>query len=91
MDIPKFSQYYDQQILPTFTENVPQQVLETHNNIPMKLCMATLAVTSLTATSIQRAVEISGRESDFFIFDPTDFDIQFGGMPHPNEFITIRL
>ena len=85
MDIPKFSEYYTQQILPHFTQDVPQQVVETHNSIPMELCMATLAVTSLTATSIQRAVEISARERDFLIFDPTDFDIQYGGMPHPND------
>ena len=85
MDIPKFSKYYDRQILHHFTQDIPNQVTETHNAIPMELCMATLAITTLSATSVQRAVEIAARERDYFIIDPTDFDLQYGGMPHPND------
>lgn len=85
MDIPKFNKYYKEQVLTHFTQNVPKEVLETRNSIPMELCMATLAITTLTATSIQRAVEIAAINKDFFIIEPTEFDLMFGGMPHPND------
>lgn len=49
---------YHQQILPEFTNNIPKNVLKWKKSVSMAICLTVLLVTSLTATSIQRATEL---------------------------------
>ncbi|KKK47095.1 hypothetical protein LCGC14_3158650, partial [marine sediment metagenome] len=55
--VEKIEEFYNSQILPNFTNNLPKQVDEYHRAVPMEIAMSTLLVTSLTGSSIQFGIE----------------------------------
>jgi hypothetical protein len=87
IDQIKLEEKFIEDIIPSFSKNIPKKVQGWCNAVPMEICMILLMLTTITATSIQQAVGIL---SEAILLDSNLPLAQFARkyipeIPHPNQ------